>query len=258
MNNLNISDRLEKVANCVCKGSSVADIGCDHAYTAIYLIKNNIARNVVALDINKGPLERAKKNIEAFGLEQVIDTRLSDGGKELRIGEVDTLLISGMGGRLTNKILDDSLEIVKHCKQLVLQPQSEIYLVREYLDNIGYRIIYEDMLIEDGKFYVIINAMNEYYDCISHHSCGESTDIKYNTQGNKECIDKKLFNRYGEYLLVHRNEILYKYLNKNKLKIEKILASLHSDDNAINNADRIRELNDDLQLIREGLKYYEV
>ena len=258
MNNLNISDRLEKVANCVCKGSSVADIGCDHAYTAIYLIKNNIARNVVALDINKGPLERAKKNIEAFGLEQVIDTRLSDGGKELRIGEVDTLLISGMGGRLTNKILDDSLEIVKHCKQLVLQPQSEIYLVREYLDNIGYRIIYEDMLIEDGKFYVIINAMNEYYDCISHHSCGESKDIKYNTQGNKECIDKKLFNRYGEYLLVHRNEILYKYLNKNKLKIEKILASLHSDDNAINNADRIRELNDDLQLIREGLKYYEV
>ena len=256
MNNLNISDRLEKVANCVCKGSRVADIGCDHAYTAIYLIRNNIARNVVALDINKGPLERAKKNIEKFGREQVIDTRLSDGGKELSVGEIDTLLISGMGGRLTNKILEDSLEIVKNCKQLVLQPQSEIYLVREYLDNIGYRIIYEDMLIEDGKFYVIINAVNEYYDCISHHSYDESIDIN-NKDNNIE--NKKLFHRYGEYLLVHRNEILYKYLNKNKQKIEKILSNLQSDnEKALNNADRIKEINDDLQLIREGLKYYEV
>lgn len=254
MNNLNISDRLEKVANCVCKGSRVADIGCDHAYTAIYLMKNTIARNVVALDINKGPLERAKKNIETFGLEQVIDTRLSDGGKELRIGEVDTLLISGMGGRLTNKILEDSIEVVKNCKQLVLQPQSEIYLVREYLDNIGYRIIYEDMLIEDGKFYVIIDARNEYYDSVSHHYCGDSTYINNNIQSNKKYKNKELFDRYGEYLLVHKNETLYKYLNKNKLKIEMILAGLNSD----NNTDRIKELNDDLQLIREGLKYYEV
>ena len=83
MNNLNISDRLKKVANCVCNGSRVADIGCDHAYTAIYLIKNNIARNVVALDINKGPLERAKKNIEAFGLEQVIDTSIKNHGDKV-------------------------------------------------------------------------------------------------------------------------------------------------------------------------------
>lgn len=256
MNNLNISDRLKKVANCVCNGSRVADIGCDHAYTAIYLMKNNIARHVVALDINKGPLERAKKNIELFGLEQLIETRLSDGGKELKIGEVDTLLISGMGGRLTNKILEDSLGIVRQCKQLVLQPQSEVYLVREYLGNIGYRIIYEDMLIEDGKFYIIINAVNEYYDCISHHSYDESIDIN-NKDNNIE--NKKLFHRYGEYLLVHRNEILYKYLNKSKQKIEKILSNLQSDnENALNNADRIKELNDDLQLIREGLMYYEV
>ena len=79
-----------------------------------------------------------------------------------------------------------------------------------------------------------------------------------NNKSNKEYNNKQLFNRYGEYLLVHRNEILHKYLNKNKFKIENILADLNSDNNAVKNIDRIRELNDDLQLIREGLKYYEV
>ena len=98
--------------------------------------------------------------------------------------------------------------------------------------------------------------MNEYYDCISYHSYDESIDIN-DKDNNIE--NKKLFHRYGEYLLVHRNEILYKYLNKNKQKIEKILSNLQSDnENALNNADRIKELNDDLQLLREGLKYYEV
>lgn len=272
MNNLNISDRLERVAKCVSKGNRVADIGCDHAYTAIYLIKNNLASKVIALDINKGPLEKAKKNIALYGLDEYIETRLSDGGKELKKSEVDTILISGMGGRLTNKILSDSLDIVRECKQLVLQPQSEIHLVREYLKEIGYRITYEDMLIEDGKYYVIINACNEYYGnmpeensvdknnknidskVIDNNCINEKNNIVNNNQ-----IKKELFNKYGQYLLEHRNQVLHKFLVKNKNKTEQILSILNvNEENTVKNKDRIAELNRDLELIREGLRYYEV
>lgn len=275
MNSLNISDRLKRVADCISKGNRVADIGCDHAYTAIYLIKKDIAKKVIALDINKGPLEKAKKNISLYGLDDYIETRLSDGGKELKDDEVDSILISGMGGRLTNKILSDSIDIVKNCKQLVLQPQSEIHLVREYIQEIGFSIIYEDMLIDDGKYYVIINAMNE-YDVNKLAQVSNANDekvlnkVKENKEDKKykeikESIEDKdihseeLFNKYGKYLLENKNEILYKFLIKKKNKIEHILSQLRSNSvNELNNKDRIAELDRDLELIREGIRYYEV
>lgn len=288
MNSLNISDRLKRVANCVKKDSIVADIGCDHAYTAIYLIRNNIAKKVIAMDINKGPLEKAKKNICSNGLEESIETRLSDGGKELRKGEVDTILISGMGGRLTSKILEDSLEIVRDCRQLVLQPQSEIHLVREYIANIGFRIEYEDMFIDEGKYYVVINALKEDVssNALKEHSIyNASIDVfkniddlenisdisnkrlnnyKNNDEKNIIAINKDdssntLYNMYGEFLLKNKNETLHKFLKNSLVKKENILENLRSNEqNAVNNADRIEELKFELQLIREGLKFYEM
>ena len=262
MNSLNISNRLKKVARCVENDSIVADIGCDHAYTAIYLIKNKIANKVIAMDINKGPLEKAKKNISNNGLDDYIETRLSDGGKRLTKGEVDTILISGMGGKLTNKILKDSIEVVSECKQLVLQPQSEIHLVREYVENIGFYIKYEDMFIDEGKYYVIINALKKYDNYTA------DIDVSYEEKLNKDNINKRifnndmltqkeLFNRYGEYLLKSKNETLYSFLNYKMKKTEEILDKLNKVDNTTSNKDRIEELNVDLYYIREGLRFYE-
>lgn len=269
MNSLNISDRLKKVANCVKKDSFVADIGCDHAYTAIYLIKNNIAKKVIAMDVNKGPLEKAKTNISNNGLEEYIDTRLSDGGKELQKGEVDTILISGMGGRLTNRILEDSLEIVKECNQLVLQPQSEIHLVREYINSIGFYIEYEDMFVDEGKYYVIINALREYNAPIENINISTNIDkdnkinnYKNNDEKNITTLDSdnlELYYMYGEYLLKNKNTTLYEFLKNKLFKKEQILNNLLSNEKtAINNASRIDEISKELQLIREGLKFYEL
>ncbi len=103
---IELSKRMYMVASMVDKGGSVADIGCDHAYVSIYLIEQNIAAKVIAMDVRTGPLDIAKKNINSHGLSDKIEVRLSDGLEKLSIGEVNTVIIAGMGGQLIIDIID--------------------------------------------------------------------------------------------------------------------------------------------------------
>ena len=65
--------------------------------------------------------------------EETIETRLSDGFAALKAGEVDTVITAGMGGGLVIKIMTDYPEITDSIKCFILQPQSEIHKVREFL-----------------------------------------------------------------------------------------------------------------------------
>ena len=154
-----LSKRLQHVADMVSSGGVVADIGCDHGFTSIYLVKHQKVKSAIAMDINKGPLERAKEHVNLSGFEGQIDIRLSDGLEKLSIGEADTILISGMGGALIKNILFRHKEIVIHSKELVLSPQSEIFLVRKALHELGFQIQKEEMVFEQGKFYVIMRGV---------------------------------------------------------------------------------------------------
>ena len=136
---MQISKRLETVAGMVTSGRTVADIGTDHAYIPIYLIQENRAECAVAMDVNRGPLQRAKEHILQYGLEDRIDTRLSDGLAALSAGEADSVIIAGMGGPLTVRILEEGADRLENCAELILQPQSEIGLVRSYLQEKGWR-----------------------------------------------------------------------------------------------------------------------
>ena len=154
-----LSNRLLAAAGMVTKGNIVADIGCDHAYTSIYLCQAGIAPQVIAMDVNKGPLVGASSHVEEAGLTGQIDIRLSDGLQKLIPGEADTALLCGMGGLLMIKILSDYPEAAASLKELVLQPQSEVGEVRRFLHKQGYEITKEHMLKEDGKFYVMMRAV---------------------------------------------------------------------------------------------------
>ena len=140
-------------------GGVAADIGCDHGFTSIYLIEQGLAKHVIAMDINEGPLERAKEHIREYGMEADIETRLSDGTAKLAPGEADTLLISGMGGALICKILSDSPEVTARAKELVLSPQSEWATTRHYLLEHGFMIQREEMVLDQGKYYLILRAV---------------------------------------------------------------------------------------------------
>ncbi len=165
-----ISKRLEKLANLIPPGKNVADIGTDHAYLAIYLVKNNLANKVLAIENNDNPLKIARKNIKKYGFENKIELRKGNGFKNIVFNEVDISVIAGLGGLTINSILNDSIEIAKNMKYLVLQPMSDVNLVRAYLIAHGFKIVDEELVFEDGRYYEILlvnkGKMNEMDDML--------------------------------------------------------------------------------------------
>lgn len=154
-----IDSRIQAVLNFVEKNSRVADVGTDHGYLAIELVKNSVASYVVASDLNAAPLDAAKKNIAAAGLSDCIETRLGDGLKVLREGEVDTICVAGMGGALIAEILSESPQILKTARQLILQPMNATEKLQAWLTNNGWYIADVELAEVGGIIYEIISAV---------------------------------------------------------------------------------------------------
>ncbi|MCI8994285.1 MAG: SAM-dependent methyltransferase [Lachnospiraceae bacterium] len=155
---MQLSKRLAALAGLVTPGHCLADVGTDHGYVPIYLIEKKKIPRAIAMDINPGPLERAREHIRQFGYEDYIETRLSDGVHALGAGEADTVLIAGMGGALMQRILEEGKRILSQVPELILQPQSELYAMRRYLEAAGYEITREAMVYEEGKYYPILKV----------------------------------------------------------------------------------------------------
>ena len=155
---MQISKRLEAVASFVEQGSVIADVGCDHGYIPIYLYQKGMIPKAIAMDVNKGPLERAEIHIREYGLGEYITTRLSDGVRALKPNEADAVVIAGMGGALMEKIIEEGEETLKSVSYLILQPQSELAHFRRFLHQKGYCIEQEKMVLEDGKYYPMMKA----------------------------------------------------------------------------------------------------
>ena len=150
---MHISNRLRMVAELVTDCRCLADVGCDHGYLSIWLLRGNICERAVLMDLRKGPLSKAKENLAFFHMEERAETRLSDGLAGLSPGEADALVIAGMGGELMSRILTAYPSVTKSFRQLVLQPQSDIPKVRKTLHGLGFTITDEDRVMEDGKLY---------------------------------------------------------------------------------------------------------
>lgn len=233
---MELSARLEAVAKMVTKGNRVCDVGCDHGYISIYLVKNDISPYVYAMDVNKGPLERAGEHIEAYGYSEKIETILSDGLISLGEKESDALICAGMGGRLVIKILSDSMDKVKKMKELVLQPQSEIHLVRAFLRQQGFYIDKEDMVYEDGKFYPIIHVL---------------------VQSDKQNEDNAVFDKFGPVLLKIKHPVLGQFLEYTKKTLCDIEKKLESEGKTEKIADRMELLKIQQKEVEEAFMLYE-
>ena len=155
--------RLELIASLTKGSKKLLDIGCDHAYSIIYAIKNYGVEYGIASDINDGPLENAKNNIKLNNLDDKIKIVKSDGLKNIN-EEFDTLIISGMGGNLIINILEDSLSKIKN-KKLIIEANSDNYLVRKYLTSNNFKIIDEYAFYDSDKYYEVdvFEAGNLFY-----------------------------------------------------------------------------------------------
>lgn len=209
------------VADLVPRGVSVCDIGCDHGFVAIYLVREQICPKVIAMDINRGPLSRAREHIESAGLSSYIETRLSDGMEKLNTGEAECIIAAGMGGRLIVKILEDYPEKRKSLRYMVLQPQSEPGSVRNYLRENGLRIRKEDMVLEDGKFYPMMLVEGkasgaEGTTCGSAEKTG--SDMRFSKRKQEGfCMEtaylESLKDEFGPCLIGDRHPVLAQYLD---------------------------------------------
>ena len=121
-----LSERLRAVASMVAPGVRVCDVGCDHGFVSIWLVECRISPCVLAMDVREGPLGAARKHVTERGLQSRIETRLSDGLHNYKIGEADSLICAGMGGRLMMRILGEEKAKTDSFRELILQPQSEL------------------------------------------------------------------------------------------------------------------------------------
>jgi len=221
---MKLSKRLQTIADFVKKGAVVADIGTDHAHIPIYLIKNNIISKAYACDINAGPLEKAKENINYYGVKN-IELRLSNGLEKLKTDEADTFIIAGMGGELIIDILDRGQGFFDKKNTFILSPHTKIEEVRNYLLRKGLKIMKEDMCIDEGKFYTVMEAV--YMGKTFSYTKGELL--------------------FGKYLIDNKNPVLFEYLKKEKQKYLNIISA-----DGINDTRR-RELKDRLDIIEETI-----
>ncbi len=240
MRPVTLSGRLRTVAGMVTGGSRVCDVGCDHGFVPIYLVQQGISPSVLAMDLREGPLGAAREHVTAYGLEEQIETRLSDGLHNYTAGEADSLICAGMGGGLMRRILEAEREKTDSFREMILQPQSEIEKFRQFLRENGYGILDEEMIEEEGKFYQVIRASGK--DVLSMEpDCGGACGAAGNGKGHcgmEETVDRaeipvisqgelcKLKDRYGPVLLRKRTPVFLSFLEREAAVYEEILANL--------------------------------
>lgn len=184
--------RLSGIVSLIKKGESVADIGSDHAYIPMYLIKNGICEKVLVTDIRQGPLDNAERNFRRFGIADKLKRELCDGIPDHVPAEYSTVIIAGMGGLTVSGIIDRSKEALAGYKtRLILQPMTEIDALRRFLAENGFDIKSElCRKNRDGKIYTIIEAV--------YSTCAEYTNAEYYLGKYELCLDPATYAENAE------------------------------------------------------------
>ena len=238
---MQLSLRLSAIADMVTEGNRLVDVGCDHGYLPVYLVLNKKIPKAIAADIGEGPLSRAREHICRYGLEAYIETRLCDGLKGIGPEEGDTLVLAGMGGPLMERILSEGRNALEGFKELILEPQSDVPHLRQFLFENGFVIVQEDFIKEDGKFYPVMKAVP---------ASGQ-------VDGKKApwTLEELLF---GKYLLGNRHPVLKEYLARELRIRETILARLAQEENLSGEAiRRKKEGEEEKRQILAALEQYE-
>lgn len=202
MTNIKLSKRLSAIASFVLKDAVIADIGCDHALLDIYLSKSNIIKKSFAIDITKGALNQADKNIKLYNVKN-IETRLSDGFKKIDIKDnVDTVIMSGLGDAKIISILKEAEEKLDKVNNIIIQSNVGVSNIRVYLTYNGYYIDNEKLVKENNIIYTVISFK----------------------KGYKRYTKKEI--KFGPVLLRNKdelfNELIMNMINKNNYVINKL------------------------------------
>lgn len=245
-----LSNRLQMLADMVTPGNRLADVGCDHGYLSIELVRAGICPEAIAMDVREGPLAAARAHIAEYGLGGYISVRLSDGLAECGIGEADTCVCAGMGGKLMERILRQGMEKAVRMKELILQPQSELQQFRAFLREAGFTVTQEDAVLEEGKYYFAMKAVYEHSGFVRQSRKQESTC------GDGEKMPReRLYDLYGQRLLEGRHPVLRQYLAGRQDYIRRLEEALETAGSRKAET-RLEEIRVELADIEAALSFY--
>nr|WP_265588832.1 class I SAM-dependent methyltransferase [Terrisporobacter petrolearius] len=208
-NKVKLTNRLLKIASLVSENKRLADIGTDHGYIPVYLLNQNKIDFAILADINKGPLENARNEVRRNKLEDKVDLRLGSGIEVLKKGEVEEVIIAGMGGILIGELLEANKEVAHSVEKLILQPMQAQEELRQYLLNNGYEIIDECLEKEDFRLYEIIIA-------------------KYT--GKNTLVEDNIYYEVGKKLIENKDKLLTEFINNKIKKYNNIINKLGDKD----------------------------
>lgn len=228
---MKLSDRLLTIADFVPKNSIVIDIGTDHGYIPVYLIKNNISKKVIATDISEESLLKGITIIKEEFLEDKIETRVGDGFHVLKPFEADTAIIAGMGGPLIVDIIDKRKDISRTITNFILQPMVGSDKLRKYLYNNSFKIIDEKLVKEGENFYEIIYAKE-----------------------GKQYVEKDIFFDIGKKLIENKDPLLEKFINY-KIKGAKDILKKIENIRSVNAMERKKALQKKIDEYQEVLRF---
>ncbi len=260
-----LSTRLAAVANFVSEGGRVCDIGCDHAYLPIALVQTGRIHSAIAMDVRPGPLAIAGDNIAAANLEKEITTRCSNGLSALHPYEADSIVLAGMGGMLMKEILEAGYETALSAKEWILQPQSDITGLRQWIRQSDFGIIDEELITDRGKLYVVIKAVRKTGNTAEREedapvfrnlmkicdcSCGAEDT------GTKQTIHA-ICDRFGPVLLTVRHPLLYTFLQKEDARLSHLCDQLSVQD-SLEAKERCAVLTGERSLTRKALQLWQI
>lgn len=216
-----LSLRLLAIANKVPADAKLADIGSDHALLPVYLAQKGQICTAVAGELNDGPYTSARSQVKEARLDDVIDVRQGDGLEVVKPGEVNTVVIAGMGGGLISSILEQGKEKLETVNRLILQPNVGEKIVRTWLVEHGWALKEEHLLQEDGVFYEIIVADR----AAAAHDENDILFSPYIDECGNE-MTKLLQMEMGPFLLRKREPMLVQKWQNELRKLDRIIENM--------------------------------
>lgn len=230
---MDISSRLVKIIEMLPESDTVADIGTDHGYVLIELLKRGKIHRGIASDNKKKPLEKARKNAVSERMEEHMDFRLGSGFETLNVGEANGAVIAGMGGILIRDLMENAMEVIKEMDFILLQPAQNPEILREYLYKNQFKILDEELVREDQRYY---EYMVVKFDQHKSHTLGNHIDYTI-----------------GDVLLKKKHPLLQEYLTSKINEMEEILSKINNTtENAKIRSEIINQKINELRSVLDG------
>ncbi|WP_353892288.1 class I SAM-dependent methyltransferase [Proteinivorax hydrogeniformans] len=231
---MHLTARLKTVAKLAGQCEVLADIGTDHCHVPIYLLTRGEISKAVASDINEGPLQAAKDTVQRYGFLKEVSIRLGNGMESLKESDnVDAVVIAGMGGETICSILDNKPAFLDNSCRYILQPMTDVPLVRKWLCQHGHEVIDEDIAKEGNRYYKVLTAQKK-------PQVDGLTEVEL---------------EFGPKLLKKKHPLLKEYINKRRIKNKEVLSNIQKSANQKIKETKTVELIKERKLIEEVLKW---